>query len=949
MNNAGIEDMAAEFLGIMMTYSAEDLTCVVQFEDARMLAAALINIENSLMGPLTPDQQVSENILYTILGILRRETLALEPNLSRTVINLLQVICQKFNQPRAELIRIGIMDTVSEIMKKEIEYLKNLQGLKGVDYSIISAHIISPFFPAISVQIYKDINSFSRNILYMGPSSGRSIVPEIKDLLQALFPTLYDVCKMSNCPTIYQTLLLKMIYWANETNTLTGFVTMKELVDFAQILLTKGHKDAVVMGFAIVNMLLAKHFQCLKNEDIYVILKSKIKAILAWPIEARYNWIYQIYNVLISYWLSEETTSKFKIDEENYISHLGHINVVLNSLKLQTGNGQTTEINLVARYASLRELVNSMLNLPDMRHHKGILTVNTEGIKRFKGLVKLLISIIETELIRLDLMEIKPDLVDDGEGHTVATPMDITLDLFKSPSFNRVLGASKSPGELSSNPLVRALRLLSILYEVNENWGVLFGSLSTERLIDRNCFVSLVLEEVARNVRSRSYNRFNMVPRFVINITADYPFLIKFKNRNYFSSVTMKACAGVNAQCITRPQMEGHMFDVPRKDLLNNVIENMDVMARFASQIWKFRFLGEPGTGEGPTREFYSEFSLDCQRSDIGLWAGEPGAVIEDISYVHSQSGLFPSPKSTDETKHSHLKAIGLVMAKSMLDKHQMDINFSNALNKCLFKKNLDVQHLSLIDVKDVMPSIYKFLEHLVDAWREKFFVRTDNSLTPEEQNLAISSITCNGCPFEDLCVNFTLPGYPDLEMVEGGNEIFLNVYNIEEYLKLLVWWMLYKPQQSIKQISGEFKKIINPYFMKYLYPYEYEEIMCGLKTEQWTVDYLKKNCALEMLTADKPVVQYLFEVLSSLSASDQRNFLQFLTGAPRLPVGGLAALNPKFTIERRGADGNPDNYLPSAMTCTNTLFIVEYNSKEALEAKLLQAIRESTNSFHYY
>lgn len=43
-----------------------------------------------------------------------------------------------------------------------------------------------------------------------------------------------------------------------------------------------------------------------------------------------------------------------------------------------------------------------------------------------------------------------------------------------------------------------------------------------------------------------------------------------------------------------------------------------------------------------------------------------------------------------------------------------------------------------------------------------------------------------------------------------------------------------------------------------------------------------------------------LLDIMSELSPEDQRAFLRFVTGAPRLPPGGLAALNPKLTIVRK-------------------------------------------------
>lgn len=39
---------------------------------------------------------------------------------------------------------------------------------------------------------------------------------------------------------------------------------------------------------------------------------------------------------------------------------------------------------------------------------------------------------------------------------------------------------------------------------------------------------------------------------------------------------------------------------------------------------------------------------------------------------------------------------------------------------------------------------------------------------------------------------------------------------------------------------------------------------------------------------------------MKEFNLEQQRAFLQFVTGTPRLPIGGLASLNPKLTIVRK-------------------------------------------------
>jgi E3 ubiquitin-protein ligase TRIP12 len=58
---------------------------------------------------------------------------------------------------------------------------------------------------------------------------------------------------------------------------------------------------------------------------------------------------------------------------------------------------------------------------------------------------------------------------------------------------------------------------------------------------------------------------------------------------------------------------------------------------------------------------------------------------------------------------------------------------------------------------------------------------------------------------------------------------------------------------------------------------------------------------------------------MSELDREERRKFLKFVTGSPRLPNGGFAALDPKLTLVLKKPltlKENPDNILPSVMTC---------------------------------
>lgn len=121
------------------------------------------------------------------------------------------------------------------------------------------------------------------------------------------------------------------------------------------------------------------------------------------------------------------------------------------------------------------------------------------------------------------------------------------------------------------------------------------------------------------------------------------------------------------------------------------------------------------------------------------------------------------------------------------------------------------------------------------------------------------------------------------------------------------------------------------------------------------------------------------------MDAHDQRAFIRFVTGCPRLPAGQLKNLNPRLSIVRipcvftadpesqtasktpsfkaEGKDKDAEDgpgmeeeldskekeracSLPSAMTCTNYLKLPDYPSKELMKRKLLTSIHECQTGF---
>ena len=123
--------------------------------------------------------------------------------------------------------------------------------------------------------------------------------------------------------------------------------------------------------------------------------------------------------------------------------------------------------------------------------------------------------------------------------------------------------------------------------------------------------------------------------------------------------------------------------------------------------------------------------------------------------------------------------------------------------------------------------------------------------------------------------------------------------------------------------------------------------IIIDLKPCQMLIESCKPDHGY---TVDSESVRNLFLIMAEYDQDDQRAFLQFVTGCPRLPIGGFKSLSPPLTIVKKTFDSpevRPDDYLPSVMTCANYLKLPDYSTKEIMREKLRLAAAEGQYCFH--
>ncbi|KAK1305345.1 E3 ubiquitin-protein ligase UPL3 [Acorus calamus] len=411
-------------------------------------------------------------------------------------------------------------------------------------------------------------------------------------------------------------------------------------------------------------------------------------------------------------------------------------------------------------------------------------------------------------------------------------------------------------------------------------------SISGVRVSSEEFINSKLTPKLARQIQDALALCSGSLPSWCYQLTRACPFLFPFETRRqYFYSTAfglsralhrLQQQQGADGQSSTNERevrvgrLQRQKVRVSRNRILDSAAK---VMEMYSSQkaVLEVEYFGEVGTGLGPTLEFYTLLSHDLQKVGLGMW----------------RSNSVPETSA-------------------------MDIEGDAQDNS----EELDIHDIVLFDAE--FGKILQELQLLV--CRKKHL----ESL-PGNNQKAISDLRFRGALIEDLCLDFTVPGYPDY-ILKQGEESSL-VFDIT----------------SLQIFS----------------PHELDYLLCG-RRELWEVETLADHIKFDHgYTAKSPAIVNFLEIMGEFTPEQQRAFCQFVTGAPSLPTGGLAVLNPKLTIVRKhsststntasnasGPSETADDDLPSVMTCANYLKLPPYSTKEIMYKKLLYAINEGQGSF---
>ncbi|XP_032493743.1 E3 ubiquitin-protein ligase TRIP12 isoform X22 [Phocoena sinus] len=555
------------------------------------------------------------------------------------------------------------------------------------------------------------------------------------------------------------------------------------------------------------------------------------------------------------------------------------------------------------------------------------------------------------------------ELWNDGVCPSVSNPLEVYL--IPTPPENITF----------EDPSLDVILLLRVLHAISRYWYYLYDNAVCKEIIPTSEFINSKLTAKAnRQLQDPLVIMTGNIPTWLTELGKTCPFFFPFDTRQMLFYVTafdrdraMQRLLDTNPEINqsdsqdsrVAPRLDRKKRTVNREELLKQAESVMQDLGSSRAML-EIQYENEVGTGLGPTLEFYALVSQELQRADLGLWRGEevtlsnPKGSQEGTKYIQNLQGLFALPFGRT-AKPAHIakvkmkfRFLGKLMAKAIMDFRLVDLPLGLPFYKWMLRQETS---LTSHDLFDIDPVVARSVYHLEDIVRQKKRLEQDKSQTKESLQYALETLTMNGCSVEDLGLDFTLPGFPNIELKKGGKDIPVTIHNLEEYLRLVIFWALNEGvSRQFDSFRDGFESVFPLSHLQYFYPEELDQLLCGSKADTWDAKTLMECCRPDHgYTHDSRAVKFLFEILSSFDNEQQRLFLQFVTGSPRLPVGGFRSLNPPLTIVRKTFESteNPDDFLPSVMTCVNYLKLPDYSSIEIMREKLLMAAREGQQSFH--
>ena len=533
---------------------------------------------------------------------------------------------------------------------------------------------------------------------------------------------------------------------------------------------------------------------------------------------------------------------------------------------------------------------------------------------------------------------------------------------------------SRLPASLETNPTTASiLSLLGVLHELNQIVDDMQDSTSAGVILQAEPLASFINTKLTakmnRQLEEPLIVASSCLPGWSEDLARLFPFLFPFETRYLFLQSTSfgysrSMARWQNSQSENDERRDRRRDDRPlmgrlqrqkvrisRSRILESAVKVMEMYGASPS-VLEVEYFEEVGTGLGPTLEFYSTVSKELSKKKLKLWRENDSD--DKDEYAFGKNGLFPAPMSDADAESEagkkllyFFKMLGKFVARSMLDSRIIDVSFNPAFFRLAGPRPPTP---SIAVIRSVDQDLANSLVQVSKYANAKAELDKDRRHRSAEKSRLSREITVHGAHLEDLMLEFTLPGYPNIELIEKGWDVPVNIDNVQNYIDRVVDLTLGSGvKRQIDAFKAGFSQVFSYSSLRAFTPNELV-MLFGRVEEDWSIETLMDSIKADHgFNMDSKSVKNLLQTMSELDAAQRRDFLQFVTGSPKLPIGGFKSLTPMFTVVCKPSEPpySSDDYLPSVMTCVNYLKLPDYSDLEVMRKRLDVAMKEGQGAFH--
>ncbi|WFC98597.1 HECT-type E3 ubiquitin transferase [Malassezia yamatoensis] len=319
----------------------------------------------------------------------------------------------------------------------------------------------------------------------------------------------------------------------------------------------------------------------------------------------------------------------------------------------------------------------------------------------------------------------------------------------------------------------------------------------------------------------------------------------------------------------------------------------------------------------------------------------DPSELFSDIGEAPYEGVLWFSPNlavsELDESSETYrrIQLLGLTFGLALVSGVTLNVSFPRYLYECLLDESVaNIEIFRDLDtLRQIRPTLAASLSHLLDY---------DES---------------NGVSLEDaMRLSWTIP-YGDQTYCLASEPRPVTASNRAGYVQRVCSWMLHDAvRQPIHALTSGFARITAPPVslpkspLQLLQAEELETLLRGRDERVLDVDALRANTThvgfpvktsnyAEKVSSN---LEHFWSLWKCFDAKSQHALLGYITGSPRVPAMGASSIGLRIQHIDDASSILGTDHIPWSSTCTSTLFLPVYESRNALETKLRIALQHS-------